>query len=103
MGLTWKHYIDECERFAQYKHVAGEIMVRAGILQRCPHCHAIYDRFFIVSAATDLTEAYRIASAMIRDDDPLLGSCCDRQAMLDTIKELAVECAAECSCPTADD
>ena len=92
--------LERWDRFNANCDVADEILVRAGILQRCSACQAAYDHFYVVHPETDLTEAYKIASAMFRDDDELVREY-DRRAVLDTIKDRCHDAPCNCECPSS--
>src|SRR5262249_42675866 len=97
MGAAKPHQIEEWARRESNREVAEEVLVRAGILQRCDCCGDAFDRFGTVSASSDLQDAYRIASAMFRDGDPLVEGY-DRRGVLDTIKDIEADCAMDCQC-----
>ena len=97
MGLAEQKHNEDLERIEANREVAEEIMVRAGILQRCPACGEVVDKRGIVHSGSDLEAAYRIASAMFRDGDELIEGS-DRRPVLDTIKAIAADCATECRC-----
>lgn len=97
MGAAKQRYFEELDRIGGNRHVAEEILVRAGILQRCNSCLEAFDKYGIVYSGTDLEPAYRIASAMFRDGDQLVSGY-DRRSVLDTIKAIAADCAMDCRC-----
>jgi hypothetical protein len=94
-----KHrHIEEQERIAAYRAVAEEIAVRADILQRCEDCREVFDKLAIVHPGADLTPAYEIASAMIRDGDSLVEDVWDRKSLLAAIKAVCEDSPSECEC-----
>lgn len=97
MGLAKQKYIEDMDRIEANREVAEEVLVRAGLLQRCTSCGEAFDELGIVHAESHLTQAYRIASAMFRDGDALVEDY-DRRAVLDTIKAIAADCAGDCRC-----
>jgi hypothetical protein len=102
MGSAKQKYIEDMDRIEANRGVAEEIMVRAGILQRCASCREVVDKAGIVHAESDLEPAFRIASAMFRDGDELVEGY-DRRAVLDTINAIAADCAEDCQCTRRGD
>ena len=97
MGFWKQAQIERWDRIEANRDPAEEILVRAGLLQRCGFCQQAFDCEMVVHAKSDLTSAYMIASAMFRDGDPLIEGH-ERQEVLDTIKDIASDCQCECAC-----
>jgi hypothetical protein len=89
--------MEDMGRIEENRAVAEEIMVRAGVLQRCDSCGEVVDKLGIVHPGSDLAPAYQIASAMFRDGDELVNGY-DRRAVLDTIKAISADCVVDCRC-----
>lgn len=80
----------EMERQHSATMVGIEIGIRAGVLERCEIHEETY-----WTTGDDEREAYRIASAMVRDGDPLVANM-DRQEVLDGVKAAIDDAGDEC-------
>ena len=77
-----KRALEEADQRLQ---IGIEIGICAGVLERCPLHEECY-----WETREDKTEAYKVASAMMRDGDPIVDGA-DRQDVLDGVKAAIAE------------
>lgn len=93
MGL--KHFFQRRRLQRQREQAAIEIDLEAGVLQRCPICHEVYDR----QQLKDLGPAIELAEKAFDRHDPrvaLFGD--DRQALLALLDKARDAVPFACAC-----